>query len=84
MLIEQQLRLREQDTKEPPLFTKGDLLLLANKKRKKGNNPKLEVKFAGPYIAEEVLFNNHTYLIESQGTEICSKREQIKTIYTLQ
>ena len=53
--------------KNPPpplsLFQTGDLVLVQNTKRRKGENPKLQPKFVGPYEAVAA-FGNHTYQLE--------------------
>ena len=60
MLREQQMAVRQEDSEEPSLFQTGDLVLLQNVRRKKGENPKLQPKFVGPYEVISV-FDNHTY-----------------------
>ena len=58
--------IRQEDQEEPPLFIQGDLVWLENKRRKKGDNPKLQPKFVGPYEVIEA-YSNHTYGIERSG-----------------
>ena len=66
MLREQQMAVRQEDGEEPHLSQSGDLVLLQNAMRKKGENPKLQPKFVGPY---EVIyaFDNHMYSLEHLG-----------------
>ena len=45
----EQMETRQEDQEEPPLFIEWDLVWLENKRRKKGENPKLQPKFVGPY-----------------------------------
>ncbi|XP_067928171.1 uncharacterized protein [Watersipora subatra] len=66
LLREQQLNIRQTDSDEPPLYTVGDLVLLENKRRRKGEHPKLRAKFVGPYRVVNS-FPNHTYEIEARG-----------------
>ena len=66
LLQEQQLKLRTDDTEEPLLYAPGDLVLMLNRRRRKGENPKLQPKFVGPYTIKEC-YSNHTYKIESRG-----------------
>ena len=65
-LQERQIHVRHEDEEEPPLFAPGDLVWLENKRRKKGENPKLQPKFIGPYHVLEVC-GKHTYKLERQG-----------------
>ena len=66
ILRDQQMETRGEDTAEPLLYKIGDLVLLENKRRKKGINPKLQAKFVGPYEVIRI-YPNHTYDIERQG-----------------
>ena len=77
MLREQQMVVRQKDGEEPPLFQPGDLVLLQNVRRKKGENPKLQPKFAGPY---EVIaaFDNHTYSLERLGQRTLQNEYRLK------
>ena len=77
VLREQQQDVRHEDTEEPPLFSPGDMVLLLNKRRRKGENPKLQQKFVGPY---EVLksFPNHTYHISRQGQTSTQNESRLK------
>ena len=47
----------------PLLFQSGDLVLVQNTRRRKGENPKLQPKFVGSYKVLAV-FGNHTYQLE--------------------
>ena len=66
MLRQQQVEVRQEDAEVPPLFEVGDLVLLENKRKKQGDNPKLKKKFLGPYEVVQS-YSNHTYEIERQG-----------------
>ena len=66
MLRHQQIDIRQEDSEEPPLFQSGDLVLMQNIRRWKGEAPKLQPKFVGPYEVVEA-FKNHTYLLERLG-----------------
>ena len=77
LLREQQVQIRQEDDEEPPLFVVGDLVWLENRRRRKGENPKLQPKFVGPY---EVLaaWGNHTYKVERQGQESVQHESRLK------
>ena len=47
MLREQQITVQQEDSKKPPLLQSGDLFLLQNVRRTKGENPKIQLKFVG-------------------------------------
>ena len=66
MLREQQKEIRQEDQEEPLLFSPGDMVWLENRRRKRGENPKLQAKFLGPYVVIEA-WANHTYEIERHG-----------------
>ena len=66
LLREQQMTVRQDDGEEPPLFQTGDLVLVQNTRRRKGENPKLQPKFVGPYEVVAA-FGNHTYQLERLG-----------------
>ena len=65
-LREQQRVIRQEDQKEPLLFSPGDMVWLENRRRRKGENPKLQAKFQGPYTVTRS-WPNHTYQIERSG-----------------
>ena len=71
------MHIRQEDDEEPPLYAVGDLVWLQNRRRRKGENPKLQPKFVGPY---EVLaaWGNHTYRIERQGQESVQHESRLK------
>jgi hypothetical protein len=48
------------------MFKKGDWVLMINKRRRKGQNPKLQPKFVGPYEVLES-YPSHTYKLERQN-----------------
>ena len=66
LLRQQQMDVRQEDSEEPPLFQSGDLVLMQNVRRRKGEAPKLQPKFVGPYEVVEA-YRNHTYLLERLG-----------------
>ena len=65
-LREQQRVIRQEDQEEPLLFSPGDMVWLENRRRRKGENPKLQAKFQGPYTVIRS-WSNHTYQIERSG-----------------
>jgi hypothetical protein len=65
VLGEQQWQVRQEGQEEPLLFAEGDLVWLENRRRK-GDNPKLQQKFVGPYHIVGA-WPNHTYTIKRQG-----------------
>ena len=83
--LHQQIRslqksVRQENTEEPLTFTPGDLVLLENKRRRKGDSAKLQPKFLGPYHIIQA-FPNHTYLIERQGQRSTQNECRMK-LYT--
>ena len=77
MLRQQQNEVRHEDAEEPPLYAAGDLVWMVNKRRRKGENPKLQRKFVGPYLVE-VSYPNHTYLISRQGQTSVQNEGRLK------
>ena len=77
LLREQQRQVRTQDSEAPPLFKKGDLVWLVNKRRKKGQKPKLQPKFVGPYHVLSC-YPNHTYYIERKGQGSVQHESRLK------
>ena len=77
MLREQQMAVSQEDSEEPPLFQTGDLVLLQNVRQKKGENPKLQPKFVGPYKVISV-FDNHTYSLERLGRRTVQNECRLK------
>ena len=59
------MKIREKYSEEPPLFSEGDLVWLVNNRRRKGENPKLQPKYVGPYTILQS-FANHTCKLERQ------------------
>ena len=59
-LRQQKLKIRQDDHEEPLLLALGDMVWLQNKKRKRGDNSKLQQKFVEPYQVLEA-YSNHTY-----------------------
>ena len=72
-----QWEVQQEDAEEPTLFKEGDLVLLENKRRRKGENPKLQAKFVGPYTIIKA-FANHTYEIEKQGQRSVQSERRLK------
>ena len=48
------------------MFQEGDLVWMGNYLRKKGENPKLQPKYLGPYTITQAL-GNHTYEVQGPG-----------------
>jgi transposase InsO family protein len=80
LLREQQVQVRQADQEEPPLYVVGDLVLLENRRRRRGECPKLAPKFVGPYKVEEV-FPNHTYRIERTGQRSVQNEKRLKLFH---
>ena len=76
-LRQHQLRVRQDDQEEPLLFAAGDLVWLQNRRRRKGENPKLQQKFVGPYEVIEA-YGNHTYKIDKQGQSSVQSETRLK------
>ncbi|XP_067930873.1 uncharacterized protein [Watersipora subatra] len=77
ILHERQMKVRIEDEEEPPLFEVGDLVLLVNKSRRRGENPKLQLKYLGPYTTTKCHPNN-TYQVERQGQVSVQNEECLK------
>ena len=77
LLRDQQKIIRHQDSEEPNIFVPGDLVLMTNKRRRKGENPKLQARFVGPFVIKQA-FNNHTYQIERQGQVTVQNESRLK------
>ena len=60
-LRKQQRAVRQKDQEEPLLFSPGDMVWLKNRCKRKGENPKLQAKFQGPYTVIK-FWPKHTYL----------------------
>ena len=76
-LRQHQLKIRQDDQEEPLLFAVGDLVWLQNRRRRKGENPKLQQKFVGPYEVVEA-YDNHTYKIDKQGQTSVQSETRLK------
>jgi hypothetical protein len=77
VLSQQQLQIRQENQEEPLLFTEGDLVWLENRRRRKGENPKLQRKFVGPYRVIKA-WENHTYTVERQGQQSTQNECRLK------
>ena len=77
LLRQQQMQIRGEDAEEPMLFTEGDLVLMVNKRRRKGQNPKLQAKFVGPYTVV-ACYHTHTYKIEMHGQTSIQSESRLK------
>ena len=73
----QQSESRQEQSDEPPLYLKGDLVWLRSYYRKKGVNPKLTAKYVGPYIIMETL-PYHTYRVEKDGKSSIQHEARIR------
>ena len=78
VLRQQQLEIRDGDQDEYLMFTKGDLVLFSNKRRRKGVNPKLHI--IGPYEELEC-YPSHTYKIQ-QHNKVSVQSERRLKLYT--
>jgi hypothetical protein len=74
------MEIRQEDVEEPLLFVEGDLVWLLNKRRRKGENPKLQPRFIGPYRVVEARAN-HTYKIDRQGQSSVQNESRLKLYY---
>ena len=64
-------------TEKPPLYQLGDLVVVENKRRRRGDNPKLQAKNVGPYTVNKV-YPNHTYEIERQKQRFVQNESRLK------
>jgi transposase InsO family protein len=77
IIRDKQIETRHKDQEEPLVFNTGDMVLMLNKRRRKGENPKLQAKFVGPYQVMEA-YKNHTYRIHRQGQESVQNESRLK------
>lgn len=77
ILRDLQVKVRCEDTEEPPLFKPGDTVLMRSKRKKKGVSRKLASKFVGPYIVTQA-FDNHTYRLKRNGQESTEHEMRLK------
>ena len=77
LLRDHQQEVPTTDSTEPLLFKSGDLVWLENKRRKKGENPKLQPKYVGPYEGKECR-PNHTYLINRSQQDSWQNEGRLK------
>ena len=81
MLRHQQMDIRQEDSEEPPLFQSGDLVLMQNIRRRKGEAPKLQPMFVGPYEVVKA-FKNHLF-VGAVRTNYRTKRVPFKALQTV-
>lgn len=79
-LREEQTQIRTDEGEEPTTFAPGDQVWLLNRRRRKGENPKLQPKFVGPFEIEEA-YHNHTYLIMRHGQRSVQNGCNLKPYY---
>ena len=77
LLRDQQLEIRTEDAEEPPLFQPGDLVLMRNFRRKRGQCQKLVPKYVGPYVVQDAL-PNHTYRVTMDGKSSVQNEQRLK------
>jgi hypothetical protein len=77
---DKQMKIRNEDDDEPPIFSPGDWVWMKNKRKKRGQCVKLQPKFVGPYKVETA-FENHTYLL-SRGEQRSVQNESRLKAYT--
>ena len=77
-LRKQELAVRLEDSEEPPLYIKGDLVWLVSK-RKYGSliSRKLQPEFIGPYKIIAV-WPNHVYRVEKNGQSSVEHESRLK------
>ena len=75
MLRHSQLQLLSSGFNEDsePLFIEGDLVLMDNRTRRKGVNPKLQPTFTGPYLVERS-YPNRTYRLKDIKSPVNESR----------
>ncbi|XP_067949612.1 uncharacterized protein [Watersipora subatra] len=72
-----QMAVRQEDKEEPLLYTPGNWVWLMNKRRRRGENPKLQAKFVGSYQVLKA-WGNQTYLVERQRQSSIQSEERLK------
>ena len=76
-LRDRQLATRTADEKSEPVYSVGDQVWLKNFRFKKGTTPKLQPKFTGPYVIEEVR-GNRTYRVSCKGKTSVENEDRLK------
>ena len=77
-LRKQELAVRLEDSEEPPLYIKGDLVWLVSKRKYgRGISRKLQPKFTGPYKIIAV-WPNHVYQVEKNGQSSVEHKSRLK------
>lgn len=66
MLQDRQLQIREEDQEKPLLYAVREWVWILKMRRRKGESPKLQHKFMGPYEVLEC-YPYHTYLLSGHG-----------------
>ena len=61
------------DQEDELIYKTGDLVLVDNRQRRKGINPKLQPKFVGPYPITKA-YDNHTYRLEGYPSVVHETR----------
>ncbi|XP_067951391.1 uncharacterized protein [Watersipora subatra] len=82
-LRQRQMKVRQEDREEPPLYASGDKVWLMNKRQRRRENPKLQAKFVAPYQVLKAL-GNHTYLVERQGQSSIQSEGKLKPYHACQ
>ena len=78
ILRERQMKIRVEDDEEPAQFEVGDLVLLVNKRRRRGENPKLQPKYMETYTVTKCNTNN-TYQVKRQCQVSVQNEERLKS-----
>jgi hypothetical protein len=80
LVREKQIQIRDEDVSEPPLYKVGDLVLLLNKRCRRGQSKKLQPRYVGPYKVVEV-WPNHTYRVQKNTQSTVENEARLK-LYT--
>ena len=63
--------------RSPPVGKGDDCVLMLNKRRRKGQNPKLQPKFVGPYEVIDC-YPSHTYKVERHNQISIQSESRLK------
>ena len=83
LLRDQQTEIRTQDEEGAYLFKPGDLVWMVNRRVRKGQKPKLQSKFVGPYRILQS-YKGHTYRLERHGQESVQCESRLKLFHPCQ
>lgn len=80
-IVSETVWVRTYDKDDTLLYKEDDLVWLQNTRRRKGESPKLQAKFVGPY-AVQTCYKNHTYEICRHGQVSLQNEGRLKLYHS--